>query len=99
MERERWRTSGTSTKILWGTAIMSMVLTVGTWICAVPLEMASVQQSLVAVVTLIGAPAGLAITQYQLSKHLNQRHARYINGFNNVGDKPPETKGEGNGET
>lgn len=75
-----WKTSGTSTRILWGVTIISVALTIATWICAVPFEMQSVQQSLAGIVTLILAPQGLAITQYQLSKHLNQRHARSLNG-------------------
>lgn len=80
-----WKTTGTSTRILWGASVMSIVLTVATWICAVPLEVASVQQSLAAVVMLIGAPAGLAITQYQISKLQNHRHARYLENGNGHG--------------
>lgn len=87
-----WKSSGTSTRILWAAAIMSIVLTVATWICAVPFDMKGVQDSLLAVVTLIMAPSGFAIAQYQTSKHLNQRHARFIeNGGGGPGPpKPPE---------
>ncbi len=84
-----WKSSGTSTRILWAAAIMSIVLTVATWICAVPLDMKGVRDSLLAVVTLIMAPSGFAITQYQVSKHLNQRHARYLENGNG-GPEPPE---------
>lgn len=86
-----WKTTGTSTRILWGASIMSILLTIATWVVAVPLEVESVQQSLAAIVMLIGAPAGLAITQYQLSKLQNHRHDRFIRNDNGNGTpKPPD---------
>ena len=86
---EGWKSTGTSTKILWGAAIQALLLTLATWAIAIPMGKTEVLQYLGGIVMLIGAPAGLAIAQYQLSKFQNQKHVRLNGAAAQTGPAPP----------
>ena len=83
--------------------VITMALTVATWIVAVPFERQIILSALAGIVTLIGTPAAVAVTLYQLSKYQNRAHhvevARLNNGNGNPVEDEPEPEGEDDGES
>lgn len=90
---------GTSTRILWAVMIQTMILTIMTWLIAVVQRDQAVLSALAGIVTLITAPAGVAVTMYQLSKWQNRDHAikeiqaqngNHKSAVETLGDEPRE---------